>query len=188
MGLDMYLKASKYVSGFKHSGAEAVAQFNKIISAAGLDPKDIADASPSLTLEVTVAYWRKANAIHGWFVTNVQGGVDECQSSGVSREQLQELLALCRAVIAKSKLVPARVQDGTLYSHEGVTRLMKDGEGIEDPTAAMEMLPTQGGFFFGSTQYDQYYFQDLADTVEMLEKILSNPRFEDFDFTYRASW
>ena len=31
--------------------------------------------------EVCVAYWRKANAIHSWFVENCQDGVDECQYS-----------------------------------------------------------------------------------------------------------
>ena len=25
-----------------------------------------------------VGYWRKANAIHGWFVRNVQNGKDDC--------------------------------------------------------------------------------------------------------------
>lgn len=33
-----------------------------------------------------VGYWRKANAIHAWFVKNVQGGVDNCQSHEVSKE------------------------------------------------------------------------------------------------------
>lgn len=42
-----------------------------------------------------VAYWRKANQIHGWFVDNVQGGVDECQESPVSRRQLETLRQLC---------------------------------------------------------------------------------------------
>lgn len=47
-----------------------------------------------------VGYWRKANAIHKWFVDNVQSGVDECQRGYVSREQLKELRDTCAAVLA----------------------------------------------------------------------------------------
>ena len=45
-------------------------------------------------------YWRKANAIHNWFVTNCQGGRDECQLTYVSREDLTKLRDLCREVLA----------------------------------------------------------------------------------------
>lgn len=39
-----------------------------------------------------IMYWRKANAIHNWFVKNVQDGVDECQPSKVTKPQLKALL------------------------------------------------------------------------------------------------
>lgn len=38
-----------------------------------------------------VAYWRKFNALHRWFVQNCQNGVDECQYAEVTQEQIQEL-------------------------------------------------------------------------------------------------
>jgi hypothetical protein len=44
-------------------------------------------------------YWRKANAIHNWFVENVQGGEDDCGTYDVSKEQLQELVAACKEEI-----------------------------------------------------------------------------------------
>ena len=44
-------------------------------------------------------YWRKANAIHGWFVDNCQNGIDECQMSIVTRAQLIELKELCEKVV-----------------------------------------------------------------------------------------
>ena len=31
-----------------------------------------------------VAYWRKFNALHNWFVQNCQDGVDECQYAEVT--------------------------------------------------------------------------------------------------------
>ena len=57
-------------------------------------------------------YWRKANAIHNWFVANVQDGEDNCQPHHVSREQLVELKGICKEVLEdKSKaarLLPTR--------------------------------------------------------------------------------
>ena len=31
--------------------------------------------------------------------------------------------------------------------------------------------PTHEGFFFGSTEYDEYYFADLESTIEQLEDV-----------------
>ena len=52
------------------------------------------------TIREEVLYWRKANAIHQWFVYNVQDGEDNCGTYHVSMEQLQELRHACLAVIA----------------------------------------------------------------------------------------
>jgi hypothetical protein len=53
---------------------------------------------------------------------------------------------------------------------------------------AETLLPTQSGFFFGSTDYDEWYFEDLKATVTTLKAILANKAFDDFEFSYRASW
>ena len=47
---------------------------------------------------------------------------------------------------------------------------------LADDTKAEELLPTQCGFFFGSTDYDDYYFDDVADCKKQMEHLL-----EDFD-------
>lgn len=80
MGLDSYLSASRYVSGWDHANDADKKSFASLIRAAGLKREDIAPDSPSGTLSLHVGYWRKANAIHGWFVKHVQGGKDECQA------------------------------------------------------------------------------------------------------------
>jgi len=67
---------------------------------------------------------------------------------------------------------------------------------MKDHSKASELLPTQSGFFFGGTDYDDYYFQDIQDTMEILEKTLKflhnqehkkNNR-KDFQIIYQASW
>jgi len=49
-----------------------------------------------------------------------------------------------------------------------------------------DILPPSSGFFFGSTEIDEYYWQDLEDTVKGLEKALSLS--DDWAFYYQASW
>ena len=54
---------------------------------------------------------------------------------------------------------------------------------LEDHSKAEELLPVQEGFFFGSYEYDDWYFQDLEYTVKKLENV--NP---DDEFIYQTSW
>ena len=42
--------------------------------------------SSDITLSYNIAYWRKANAIHGWFVAECADGVDESQQIPVFRQ------------------------------------------------------------------------------------------------------
>jgi hypothetical protein len=49
-------------------------------------------------------------------------------------------------------------------------------------------LPTQSGFFFGSTEYDEGYFSDLQDTIDKIEKVLNGFDFNIWSLTYRSSW
>ena len=104
-------------------------------------------------------YWRKANAIHGWFVREVQGGEDNCQQVKVAVEQLEALLTLVTAAL--------RTKDASL-------------------------LPPTGGFFFGSTDVDEGYWQDLEFTKKELTRVLALHKKEKKDvwcwFTYRSSW
>lgn len=158
MGLDMYLSATKYVSGYGFEKQKVADTYDKVLNALGMTRDDLGDpGTPSANVEVNVAYWRKSNAIHAWFVDNCQGGEDDCNKYPVYREQLQELVDLCKKVIA-------------------------------NPNDAPNLLKTRSGFFFGSTDYDEYFFDDIRNTVTMLEKVLQNPKFADWSFEYHSSW
>jgi hypothetical protein len=58
-------------------------------------------------------------------------------------------------------------------------------EVIANPIYAEELLPTGSGFFFGSTEYDEYYFGDLNDTIGIITRCLDS-KFDYFE--YQASW
>lgn len=157
MGLDCYLKARKYVSGYSFADEKEQSAYAKLLEMAEIKPDEIQKHTPSGYVELTVMYLRKANQIHAWFVKNCQGGKDDCASYYVNPDKLIELRDLCREI-------------------------------INNPEKAANLLPTQSGFFFGDTEYGEYYFDDLKNTVEQLDLILNNPKFEDWSFEYQASW
>lgn len=59
------------------------------------------------------------------------------------------------------------------------------GKVIKDPSTAQRLLPTQEGFFFGSTEYNQWYLEDLELTKQILEEALKDP---DGRYEYSSSW
>ena len=44
---------------------------------------------------------------------------------------------------------------------------------LADHSLAQELLSTRSGFFFGSTDYDEWYFKDVEDCKQQMEKLLS---------------
>lgn len=118
--------------------------------------------------------WRKANAIHRWFVDNVQDGKDDCGIYEVDVEQLCKLHDTCKAVLDSTELVDAEIDESERFLNGRWTRSTIDGKKLADPTVAKELLPTQDGFFFGSTAYDQWYWWDLEFTMGKIDAILRN--------------
>lgn len=154
MGLDMYVTAKRYLWDFGDHNDKAIAE-------------SIGKQFPEITgyrvkqVEAEVMYWRKANAIHRWFVDNVQDGVDECQESYLDPKKLYELRDTCKAV-------------------------------LEDRSQAATLLPSKSGFFFGGTEYDEGYFDDVERTLKWLNGLLVkdafDEKFKNWDFYYQASW
>lgn len=134
-----------------------------------------------------VAYWRKANQIHKWFVDNVQDGNDDCGSYYVSREKLQELLDLCKKIKATAIMEDGQVHVGTTITAAGRTDDYDEGAVIKNAEEIAQLLPAQGGFFFGETDYDQYYMRGIENTIKQLEPLLEDKE-DGCDFEYSSSW
>jgi hypothetical protein len=104
MGLDMYLYAKKYVSQNMDIDPDGNT-YEDILSVLGISNSDLgAPDYGSLSVSVKTIQWRKANAIHGWFVRNVQDGEDDCGSYEVNREDLSNLRTACERVLADHDL------------------------------------------------------------------------------------
>ena len=105
-----------------------------------------------------VAYWRKANAIHKYFVDNVQDGIDDCRyHNEVTKEILEDLLERC-------------------------------GKALNNHDLAPELLPRCSGFFFGGTNYDEWYFRDIEETFNYITHILKTTNFDIEMLCYCSSW
>jgi hypothetical protein len=62
---------------------------------------------------------------------------------------------------------------------------------VNDPDRAAELLPTGGGFFFGSTDYNEWYHRDIKETLDWLNDFLLKDALnamKGWDFYYRSSW
>ena len=153
MGLDMYLTKQTYISKYDFDNWEDKTKDPprnrvRVIGVPGIKTGRVT----CITEEM--GYWRKANAIHGWFVDNVQNGEDDCKEYYVSEEKIKELLELVNKV-------------------------------LKNPNKASTLLPSRKGFFFGSSDYDEWYIKDLESTKEILEACLKE---KDGDFYYQSSW
>ena len=182
MGLDMFLNKMNYVKNWQHQPEET--RHHVLATQDGKPCTHILRERITYVVE-EVAYWRKANAIHRWFVDNVQDGHDDCGEYRVSRDQLSQLRDDCQKVLAASTLIDAKITNGVRYENGNMVPMLEDGKAINDASVAKELLPTQAGFFFGSTDYDQYYYDDLVYTRDVLDKLLAEPGDE---FEYHSSW
>ena len=131
-----------------------------------------------------IGYLRKANMIHKWFADNC--GADDCEYYPVSRAQMEKLLETCKTVLENTVLVDGMVENGKVWSGDRWKPIMEEGKYILDSSVAEELLPTCSGFFFGGTDYDQWYVRNVEDTVEIVGNVLND--YDDVEFYYYPSW
>lgn len=169
MGLDMYLEIRKneYCSKYyKDEGSGLKLELPKDVSRFFPNPTNL---TISRTTDYKVGYWRKANAIHSWFLENCaakdpfDNPIDDCRPIEIPLEKLEELLDTCKEV-------------------------------LEDHSLAKKLLPTEDGFFFGSTEYDEWYFRAIEETIEIIVPVIKFMKhmleIKDNTWTiiYEASW
>ena len=106
--------------------------------------------------EVEVMYWRKANQIRQWFNVHL-GGIENTTESPVTKENLEDLITDCCAVLNDHNLAPI-------------------------------LMPTSRGFFFGGTEYDEWYFEDLEETVNKLIKVINEVDWDKDEVYYYEWW
>lgn len=153
MGLDMYLEKDVSIRVYGSTyfiEKEDEARNKEVMTCLGNffpELNKITDNEANLFVNKveTVGYWRKANAIHNWFVKNVQNDEDDCGRYKVELKDFEKLLSDIKKVL---------------------------NDKSDDYKVALELLPPTSGFFFGGTDIDEYYFTYLKDTKEICEKVI----------------
>jgi hypothetical protein len=160
MGLDMYLYKRTYVQNWEHNPPEQQHQIE--VKKNGVVRNDI---KPNRICYITeqVAYWRKFNALHGWFVNECAGGLDECQNIYVEEDKLVELLETLK-----------KVSDNFTLAKE-------------------LLPPVQGFFFGGDEIDEYYKEDVNSTIKIIEELLKEHEQSKEYglysgDFEYRASW
>ena len=185
MGLDMYLSKKTYVKQWDFQDEEKKVKVD--VTKNGEPLKGIKSERISYVVE-DVMYWRKANQIHGWFVSNCEPIREDIEYL-VTTTDLEVLLEACKKVLEIIETAPTKViqvesgwdKNGTTYADVKVY----DSDLIED--VVKEILPPTEGFFFGGYEIGEYYKETIEDTINMIEEELSDVgEFEEY--RYYASW
>lgn len=105
-----------------------------------------------------VCYWRKANQIRNWIVENCGYPADG------NCEEVEITKENLEALIDTCRKV------------------------VDNPKLANELLPCSTGFFFGSQEYDKWYFEDLKNTIATCENIIHDTDWEKEKIIYSDWW
>ena len=154
MGLDMYLTKKIWIKNYLGTKEEDLIKVT--ITKNGEPMKGINSDKIQEVLE-EVAYWRKFNALHIWFVNNIQNSVDDCGEYHISKQNVIKLLSTLKQVDT-------------------------------DNSKAEELLPAVGGFFFGGTHYDGWYFENVKRSIKIFEEVLQNIEIPNSYYYYSSSW
>ena len=157
MGLDMYLSKKTYVQNWAHNKPE---QHHEVsVKRGGVIREDIQPQRITY-VEEQIAYWRKFNALHGWFIDNCANGVDDCKDVHVEMHKLEALLVLLKKINSNRE------------------------------TAADLLPPTQGFFFGSDEIDEWFWkdVESTIEMLEIELAIEDIPGTYSGDYYYRASW
>ena len=110
------------------------------------------------TLGEEIQYWRKVNWLRRWIVDHTDYAND-------------------------NDCVPF------VLTKENVEALIADCEKvIKNKSQAPTIMPTQSGYFFGCTDYDEVYFDEIESVKEQFENVLNETDFEAQEIVYYEWW
>lgn len=180
MGLDMYLSAERCLSTYTDKDRDAHAKLVPFADA--LLPPPESNTSATI-ISRDVAYWRKANQIHNWFVTNVQEGKDDCGHYSVDRSKLEELRDICSKIVNGAKMKAGKINNGYTYENRHVTSIDEferviSARSIAEAQEKAEALadasdsdcPDDCEELPGETTIGDFYVEDVEDTDEPVDE------------------
>lgn len=140
-----------------------------------------------------LSYFRKVNFLVKFFndkmVEYCGGTILDGLDIPIDKEWCEELLEKCTQVVNKYNELK------TLYTPDtdkNNTKLFESEEANNlFAKFASETLSTMAGFFYGSTDYDKWYLEDVKDVIEHLKNNII-PEFDKLDdneyIAFNADW
>lgn len=106
-----------------------------------------------------LAIWRKNNAMHHYICANIAKDYEiNCKNIRMSKPQLKDLYLRTNKVLDSTDIELAKL-----------------------------ILPTMDGFFFGNTDYNEIYFEQIKQANQDLKKVLDEVNFKE-NSVYYHSW
>lgn len=187
MGLDMFLYKDKSIH--HNQWSDDTTKVEVKVSRNGIEDRPMAFINQPVRVRVQIAYWRKFNALHKWFIDTCNSGRDDGNDVWVAPDDLQQLYKIIKKLKDELVLVDGKVANGYSLNDKGEKVYdYEDGKIIANPELAKSLLPTEDGFFFGSTDYDEYYYYDIEYTEKILKETVEAPDFNEWRYYYKASW
>lgn len=137
-----------------------------------------------------IGYWRKANAVFDWINNNVRF-ISNCSKLRMSKKNIERLLDVCkqaRDIIQSATTQQIKIKVG--YNVKEGIDIFGSTNVYDENTAdkLSNILPTCTGFFFGSTEYDEYYLSYIEYTIKICEEILKTTDFKTQRIFFEAWW
>lgn len=160
MGLDMYLEVRKFVPAYNYKTSDGSydREYNDNYKAV------LAGSGlEAVTSNDSVGLYVNSTAIYWRKVNSIHNWFIQNCANGVDE---------CQPIyVSREKLEELL---------ETVTQTIKSKDA--------DLLPPASGFFFGSTDVDEWYWKDLEFTKRELKTALKKSENEPVDFIYQASW
>ena len=123
-------------------------------------------------------------------ITPVSLDVFEKSLDGILKHYYGHHVGYFRKVNCVYRYFQDRLTDETAWVSKGDCEdiVKRCNDVLKNPNFAMTLLPTQSGFFFGSTEYDKYYYDDLKNVRKQFKSFIKYFKTDD-DFLYiHMSW
>ncbi|MDR2822330.1 MAG: hypothetical protein LBV58_02105 [Acholeplasmatales bacterium] len=174
MGLDMYIYCAK-----KHknlTNLSVIGLYDSLAYIEKLDDIDLVNYLEPYTYETNgeetvhklfkmIGYFRKANSIHRFLYEKSNTSFPDYYPFEITREVIVNLLDILKKL-----------------------EILRESKFDDFEKIAKIMLPTQSGFFFGTIDYGDSYFEDIKDGLKIFNKILKEVDFDNEFLFYYASY
>lgn len=124
-----------------------------------------------------IAYWRKANMVHGWFERHCphRDGEPFVGDHEIGLDTIDELVADLEKVCADLTMCDAEIERTRWADLDKVVEKRVERK-LADDSVARELMPATDGFFFGYDEYNPYnesYVADVKDALGVMRHLQS---------------